>query len=162
MAVKAPEIHPSALSDLKSAISWYLERSEPAAIEFAAEVDRAVALVVESPARWPSGEHGTRKFVLNRFPFAVIHREKLTSVQIYWRLLTATGTRNIGKAGCSDHTMAVDSPIDIRQMPGASGPGAPEPALSEAEGSRRFCETWDLHQTYPNSAQTPPSTPVSR
>ena len=27
MAVKAPEIHPSALSDLKSAISWYLERS---------------------------------------------------------------------------------------------------------------------------------------
>ena len=122
MAVKAREIHPSALSDLKSAISWYLERSEPAAIEFAAEVDRAVALVVESPARWPSGEHGTRKFVLNRFPFAVIHREKLTSVQIYWRLLTATGTRNIGKAGCSDHTMAVDSPIDIRQMPGASGP----------------------------------------
>jgi len=30
MAAKALEIHPSALSDLKSAISWYLERSEPA------------------------------------------------------------------------------------------------------------------------------------
>lgn len=57
MAAKALEIHPSALSDLKSAISWYLERSEPAAIEFAAEVDRAVALVVEAPGRWPSGEH---------------------------------------------------------------------------------------------------------
>lgn len=44
MAAKALKIHSSALSDLKSAISWYLERSEPAAMEFAAEVDRAVAL----------------------------------------------------------------------------------------------------------------------
>jgi toxin ParE1/3/4 len=91
MAAKALEIHPSALSDLKSAIGWYLERSEPAAIEFAAEMDRAVALVVESPARWPTGEHGTRKFILNRFPFAVVYREKQTSIQI---LAIAHGHRN--------------------------------------------------------------------
>ncbi len=91
MDAKALEIHPSALSDLKSAIAWCLERSEPAAVEFAAEVDRAVALVVESPARWPSGEHGTRKFVLNRFPFAVVYREKLTSIRI---LAVAHGHRN--------------------------------------------------------------------
>ena len=91
MVAKALEIHPSALSDLKSAVSWYLERSEPAAVELAAEVDRGVALIVESPARWPSGEHGTRKFVLNRFPFAVIYREKLATVQI---LAIAHGHRN--------------------------------------------------------------------
>jgi toxin ParE1/3/4 len=91
MVAKALEIHPSALSDLKSSISWYLERSEPAAVEFASEVDRAVALVVESPARWPSGEHGIRKFVLNRFPFAVVYREKLTTIQI---LAIAHGHRN--------------------------------------------------------------------
>ena len=91
MAAKALEIHPSALSDLKSAIGWYLERSEPAAVEFAAEMDRAVALVVESPARWPTGEHGTRKFILNRFPFAVVYREKQTSIQI---LAIAHGHRN--------------------------------------------------------------------
>jgi len=91
MAAKALEIHPSALSDLKSAIAWYLERSEPAAVEFAAEMDRAVALVVESPARWPTGEHGTRKFILNRFPFAVVYREKQTSIQI---LAIAHGHRN--------------------------------------------------------------------
>lgn len=91
MAAKALEIHPSALYDLKSAIGWYLERSEPAAVEFAAEMDRAVALVVESPARWPTGEHGTRKFILNRFPFAVVYREKQTSIQI---LAIAHGHRN--------------------------------------------------------------------
>jgi plasmid stabilization system protein ParE len=91
MVAKLLEIHPSAFSDLKSAVSWYLERSEPAAVDLAAEVDRAVALIVESPARWPPGEHGTRKFVLNRFPFAVIYREKLTAVQI---LAIAHGHRN--------------------------------------------------------------------
>jgi hypothetical protein len=43
MAGKALEIHPSALDDLKSSLGWYLERSDTAAVEFSAEVDRAVA-----------------------------------------------------------------------------------------------------------------------
>jgi len=47
MAVKALEIHPSALSDLKSAIAWYLDRSQPTAVEFAAEVDRAMICVTQ-------------------------------------------------------------------------------------------------------------------
>ena len=82
MAGKALEIHPSALDDLKSSLGWYLERSDTAAVEFSAEVDTAVARIVESPARWPSGEHGTRKFLLRRFPFAIVYREKQDSIQI--------------------------------------------------------------------------------
>lgn len=91
MAAKTPEIHPAALSELKSALGWYLERNETAALEFAADLERAVGLIVESPARWPSGEHGTRKFVLSRFPFAIVYREKETAVQI---LAIAHGHRN--------------------------------------------------------------------
>jgi len=53
MVGKRIEIHPAALAELKSAVEWYLERSEPAAREFVAEVDRAIALVIESPRRWP-------------------------------------------------------------------------------------------------------------
>jgi plasmid stabilization system protein ParE len=66
MVGKRTEIHPAALAELKSAVEWYLERSEPAAREFVAEVDRAIALVIESPRRWPVCEHNTRKFVLRR------------------------------------------------------------------------------------------------
>ena len=91
MAAKALEIHPPALSDLKLSLGWYLERSEKAAVEFTVEVDRAVARIVESPARWPSGEHGTRKFVLSRFPIAIVYREQETMVQI---LAIAHGHRN--------------------------------------------------------------------
>ena len=93
MAAKRIEIHPAALAELKSAVEWYLERSEPAAQEFVAEVDRAIALVMESPRRWPVGEHNTCRFVLQRFPFAIIYREKDSGVQI---LAFAHGHRRPG------------------------------------------------------------------
>ncbi len=93
MAGKWIEIHPAALAELKSAVEWYLERSEPAAQEFVAEADRAVALVMESPRRWPVGEHNTRRFVLQRFPFAITYREKDSGVQI---LAFAHGHRRPG------------------------------------------------------------------
>jgi toxin ParE1/3/4 len=93
MAVKALEIHPAALEELKSAVVWYLERSEPAALEFVEEVDRAIELIVQSPRRWPGGEYGTRRFVLKRFPFAINYREKTSVVQI---LAVAHGHRRPG------------------------------------------------------------------
>jgi len=96
MAVKPVEIHPEALSELKSAVAWYLKRTEPAALKFTTEVDRAIGLLADSPERWPAGTHGTRKFVLRRFPFAIIYREKSDAIQVlavahghrrpdYWR-----------------------------------------------------------------------------
>jgi plasmid stabilization system protein ParE len=93
MAAKALEIHPSALADLKSAVTWYLKHSETAAGKFIAEVDRAIGLVTEAPSRWPAGERGTRKFILNRFPFAIVYREKPDAIQI---LAFAHGHRNPG------------------------------------------------------------------
>jgi plasmid stabilization system protein ParE len=93
MAVKRLEIHPSALEEMKSATIWYLERNETAARSFVAELDRAVDLIAASPKRWPAGELGTRKFVLQRFPYAVVYRERESSIQI---LAAAHGHRRPG------------------------------------------------------------------
>jgi plasmid stabilization system protein ParE len=93
MANKPLDIHPAALRDLESAIAWYLERSEPAAHNFVAEVDHAIELIVDSPARWPRGGHSTRKFVLQRFPYALIYRERETDIQL---LAVAHGNRKPG------------------------------------------------------------------
>lgn len=93
MAVKPLDIHPAALAELKSAVAWYQERNQTAALNFVAELDRVVALVTASPGRWPRGEHGTRKFVLQRFPFAVIYRERESDVQV---LAIAHGHRRPG------------------------------------------------------------------
>lgn len=93
MAVKRLEIHPSALAELKSALTWYLDRNQSAAVKFAGEVDKSIGLVIEAPRRWPTGEHGTRRIVLRRFPFALVYREKRDAVQI---LAVAHGHRRPG------------------------------------------------------------------
>jgi len=82
MAAKQPDIHPAALEEYKSALAWYMERSVAAAEKFVEEIEHAVAVVVESPHRWPVGQHSTRRFVLQRFPFAVIYREREPAMQI--------------------------------------------------------------------------------
>jgi len=92
-ASKRLDIHPAALAELKSAVSWYLEQNQTAADRFASELDRAIDLVTTWPGRWPPGERGTRKFVLQRFPYAVIYREKESAVQI---LAVAHGHRQPG------------------------------------------------------------------
>lgn len=76
MAARRLEIHPAALAELKSALTWYFERSSAAANNLAAELDRVIDLIIEFPQRWPKAEQGARKFVLRRFPFAVVYREK--------------------------------------------------------------------------------------
>jgi toxin ParE1/3/4 len=90
MAAKLLEIHPAALEETKSAVYWYYERSEPAAHNFAAELDRAVELILQAPDRWPQGDLGTRRFVLQRFPYVIVYRERETDVQI---LAVAHGNR---------------------------------------------------------------------
>ena len=93
MAAKPVEIHPAALAEFKTALKWYLERSETAALKLVGELDRAINLVAESPGRWPKGEHSTRKFVFRRFPFAIIYREKPAVIQV---LAIAHGHRRPG------------------------------------------------------------------
>ena len=93
MAAKPPDIHPAALEEYKSALAWYIERNQSAAENFVEEIERAVALVIESPQRWPFGQHTTRRFVVQRFPFAVIYRERESGVQI---LAIAHGHRRPG------------------------------------------------------------------
>ncbi|HKN74343.1 MAG TPA: type II toxin-antitoxin system RelE/ParE family toxin [Candidatus Acidoferrum sp.] len=96
MANKKVEFHEEADVELDAAFNWYLERSESAAAKFLADIDSAIANITETPDRWPAGIHGTRKFLLRRFPFAVVYREIPTSIQVvavahgyrrpaYWR-----------------------------------------------------------------------------
>jgi hypothetical protein len=54
---------------------WYLERSADAAVEFDAEVDRALAQIVAAPRRWAAGPFSTRRFLLRRFPFTLLYRQ---------------------------------------------------------------------------------------
>jgi plasmid stabilization system protein ParE len=67
-------LHPEARAELREARHWYFERSPLSAIAFAHDVDHAVARIREARERYPPADHGTRKFVLQRFPFSVLYR----------------------------------------------------------------------------------------
>lgn len=82
MASKKVEFHDEANLELGAAFDWYLERSEPAAARFIAEMDEAIAIISQAPKRSPESGFGTRKFLLQRFPFAVFYRELPLSVQV--------------------------------------------------------------------------------
>jgi len=82
MANKEVEFHEAASEEFEAAFDWYLERSAGAAVRLASEVSRTIASIAKAPQRWPVGIHGARKFLLRRFPFAVVYRELPTVIQV--------------------------------------------------------------------------------
>jgi len=89
-------LHPEAITEAKAAREWYQERSPAAANAFLKELDSAIEQIGESPNRWPSHHHGTRRFLLRRFPFSVVYRESNEVIEVvaiahgrrrpnYWR-----------------------------------------------------------------------------
>jgi plasmid stabilization system protein ParE len=57
-------------------VDWYLERSLEASESFLREFERGLSLIRETPRLWPRFEAGTRRYVLRRFPYSIIYRER--------------------------------------------------------------------------------------
>jgi plasmid stabilization system protein ParE len=90
------EILDEALEDAEDAARWYAERNGTAAAAFAQEFEHAIAEIQRVPATWPSFDHGTRRFLLKRFPYSVVYRMDDTRIVVvavahahrrpaYWR-----------------------------------------------------------------------------
>jgi toxin ParE1/3/4 len=82
MAQLPVDIHPEAIAEAQAAYRWYRERNRNAAAAFLAELDRAVKAISEDPARWPAHVHGTRRFLLRRFPFVVVYRQTDQTIEV--------------------------------------------------------------------------------
>ncbi len=76
------KFHPSAREELRAARPWYEERSRLTALAFAEEIAAAIQRISEAPARYPRTKHGTRRFLLRRFPFSVIYRTGADEVEV--------------------------------------------------------------------------------
>lgn len=66
--------HPEAFREVEAAQAWYEERSLLAAAGFLKELSVAVGRIGEAPLRYPTALHGTRRILLDRFPFNVFFR----------------------------------------------------------------------------------------
>lgn len=93
MAQLPVAVHPEAIAEARAAYGWYRKRNETAAEAFLSELDHAVECISDAPMRWPVYLHGTRHFLLKRFPFAVVYREIGETIQI---VAVAHGRRKPG------------------------------------------------------------------
>jgi|SRR5215471_14866603 len=71
-----------ALDEAVEAARWYAERSATAAAAFSDEIDAAESTIVRLPDAWPTFDHGTRRYLLRRFPFSVVYRVEPTRIVI--------------------------------------------------------------------------------
>ena len=83
MSGKRVEYHQGASADVRSAVAWYRQRSPKVALDFIEELHRAAETIREAPDRWPIGKNNTRRFLLWRFPFAIVYSEQESVVTIW-------------------------------------------------------------------------------
>ena len=82
MSAKPIEYHQEAIADVTEAVAWYRQRNPKLASDFIEELNRAATSIREAPERWPAGQRDTRRFLLWRFPFAVIYSEQESAITI--------------------------------------------------------------------------------
>jgi toxin ParE1/3/4 len=66
--------HPDAEAELIEVAQFYNRRVPGLGEDFLDAVDAAVNIVVEAPERWRPVERDVRRYLLSRFPFAIIYR----------------------------------------------------------------------------------------
>jgi plasmid stabilization system protein ParE len=82
MSTKQFRFHPEASTDFREAIAWYRSRSPALGTEFRVQVSENIRRIEGSPQRWPKYLYGTRRFVLDRFPFSVIYLDDPDAITI--------------------------------------------------------------------------------
>jgi plasmid stabilization system protein ParE len=85
-----------AVAEAEAAAEWYTARSAAAAAGFEAELAEAESAIRTLPNAWPPYDHGTRRYLLRRYPYEVVYRVEPTRILIvavahahrrpgYWR-----------------------------------------------------------------------------
>jgi toxin ParE1/3/4 len=93
---KPYRLHRLAWLEIEGGDDWYRERNADASVAFISAIADALESIAETPRRWPEYLHGTRRFILQRFPFSVIYFDEPDVVNIvavahhkrrpgYWR-----------------------------------------------------------------------------
>jgi plasmid stabilization system protein ParE len=72
--VRELEYLAEALAEAEAAARWYAERSLVAGVGFDDEVEVADAAIAQHPEAWPPFDHGTRRYLLRRYPFSIVYR----------------------------------------------------------------------------------------
>ena len=59
--------------ELWEAVAYYEERAPGLGLDFEKETERSVLNIFENPERWPIRTDGTRRYLLQCFPYLVVY-----------------------------------------------------------------------------------------
>ena len=88
--------HPQAAAEIGEAARYYEQRVPRLGAQFLDEIDAAVRAIAAATTCWPVLEREVRRYLVNRFPFALYYRIRPDHIQIlackhhsrhpdYWR-----------------------------------------------------------------------------
>jgi toxin ParE1/3/4 len=66
-------LHPLAWQEVEAADDWYFSRSLDASVAFLSDLQAALENLSQASQRWPKYLYGTRRLVMQRFPFSVVY-----------------------------------------------------------------------------------------
>ena len=77
------DFHPAASDEAEAANDWYAARSTIAAARFREELDAAVEYIQTNPDHGGPYLHGTRCYLMRRFPYLVVfHRPSVEVIEV--------------------------------------------------------------------------------
>jgi toxin ParE1/3/4 len=59
--------------ELWEAVSYYEEQAAGLGLDFELEIEQSLQTIAENPERWPIRSDGTRRYLINRFPYLVVY-----------------------------------------------------------------------------------------
>lgn len=82
MSARAVVFHPAALADALEAKSFYQERDVDVALAFEELLSLALDRIEAAPERWPPYLDGTRRYLLRRYPYAIVYEVRAEEVRV--------------------------------------------------------------------------------
>ncbi|MDY6894215.1 MAG: type II toxin-antitoxin system RelE/ParE family toxin [Thermotogota bacterium] len=82
MKMKRIKYHPEAKNEIQEAIKWYNRKTDGLGLEFVFEVKQAEVIILQDPEVWPFYVYETRRYLLKRFPFAIVYLVSQDEIQI--------------------------------------------------------------------------------
>jgi len=79
------EVHPKVYEELEESRFWYEEHAKGLGTDFLKEVEHGIETIRTSSTVWPwyDKQKQVRRFIIHRFPFAIIFRRRKDLIQIF-------------------------------------------------------------------------------
>jgi hypothetical protein len=74
--------HPATEEELAHSYQWYSRQADGLGDDFLSELELAYIAIEQMPETWPKFHGAFHRYLLQRFPFSVIYRQKTDTIYI--------------------------------------------------------------------------------